>query len=336
MSEQGRVITYGEAGVEALREEMRRDSSIVYIGQGIGPRGGNFRQTKGLWKEFGDDRLRDTGIIELGATGAAIGAAMAGTRTVVDEVFLDFALEAITQIVQQAANISYMSNGKIKAPVVIRGAMGAVRNAGAHHSHTFYNWFANTPGLKVLLPATPYDLKGLFKSALREPGPVVLIEHKSLYNTKGVVPEEEYIVPLGDARIVRQGEDLTIIAMSRMVDLATKAAAALAQEGVSAEVIDPRSIVPLDRLKITNSIKKTGRLVVIDESPSYCSFAGELLAIAVEDCFNELRTTPKRICSLPVPNPFSPVLENQMIPSVERIVGEVHEMMKTTNSRRKS
>jgi pyruvate/2-oxoglutarate/acetoin dehydrogenase E1 component len=336
MSEQGRVITYADAGVEALREEMRRDGSIVYIGQGIGPRGGNFRQTKGLWKEFGDDRLRDTGIIELGATGAAIGAAMAGTRTVVDEVFLDFALEAITQIVQQAANISYMSNGKIKAPVVIRGAMGAVRNAGAHHSHTFYNWFANTPGLKVLLPATPYDLKGLFKSALREPGPVVLIEHKSLYNTKGVVPEEEYVVPLGDARIVRAGEDLTIIAMSRMVDLATKAAAVLAKEGVSAEVIDPRSIVPLDRLKITNSIKKTGRLVVIDESPSYCSFAGELLAIAVEDCFDELRASPKRICSLPVPNPFSPVLENQMIPSIERIVGEVHLIMKANDSRRRS
>jgi acetoin:2,6-dichlorophenolindophenol oxidoreductase subunit beta len=334
MSEQGRVITYGDAGVEALREEMRRDDTIVYIGQGIGPRGGNFRQTKGLWKEFGDDRLRDTGIIELGATGAAIGAAMAGTRAVVDEVFLDFALEAITQIVQQAANISYMSNGKIKAPVVIRGAMGAVRNAGAHHSHTFYNWFANTPGLKVVLPATPYDLKGLFKSALREPGPVLVIEHKSLYNSKGVVPEEEYLVPLGDARIVREGQDLTIIAMSRMVDLATKAAAALAQEGISAEVIDPRSIVPLDRVKITNSIKKTGRLVVIDESPSYCSFAGELLAIAVEDCFEELRVTPKRICSLPVPNPFSPVLENQMIPTVDRIVGEVKDMMKTNTSRR--
>ena len=171
MTEPGRVITYVDAGVEALREEMSRDSSIVYIGQGIGPRGGNFRQTKALWKEFGDDRLRDTGIVELGATGVAIGAAMAGTRTIVDEVFLDFALEAITQIVQQAANISYMSNGKIKAPVLVRGAMGAVRNAGAHHSHTFYNWFANTPGLKVVLPATPYDLKGLFKSSLREPGP---------------------------------------------------------------------------------------------------------------------------------------------------------------------
>jgi pyruvate/2-oxoglutarate/acetoin dehydrogenase E1 component len=336
MSEQGRVITYADAGVEALREEMRRDGSIVYIGQGIGPRGGNFRQTKGLWKEFGDDRLRDTGICELGATGVAIGAAMAGTRTVVDEVFLDFALEAITQIVQQAANISYMSNGKIKAPVVIRGAMGSVRSAGAHHSHTFYNWFANTPGLKVLLPATPYDLKGLFKSALREPGPVVLVEHKSLYNTKGIVPEDEYLVPLGDARIVREGKDLTVIAMSRMVDLTTKAAISLDAEGISAEVIDPRSIVPLDRLKITNSIKKTGRLVVIDESPSYCSFAGELLAIAAEDCFDELKTAPIRICSLGVPNPFSPILENQMIPSVARIVSEIQTMMKTNTLRRKS
>jgi pyruvate/2-oxoglutarate/acetoin dehydrogenase E1 component len=333
MSEQGRVITYADAGVEALREEMRRDSSIVYIGQGIGPRGGNFRQTKGLWKEFGDDRLRDTGIVELGATGVAIGAAMAGTRTIVDEVFLDFALEAITQIVQQAANISYMSDGKIKAPVLIRGAMGAVRNAGAHHSHTFYNWFANTPGLKVVLPATPYDLKGLFKSSLREPGPVVFIEHKSLYNLKGVVPEEEYVIPLGDARIIREGKDVTIIAMSRMVDLAVKAAAALEQEGISAEVIDPRTIVPLDRKKITESIKKTGSLVVIDESPSSCSFAAELLAIAVEDCFHDLQSIPRRICSLAVPNPFAPVLENQMIPTVERIVGEVRDVLKT--SRRK-
>jgi pyruvate dehydrogenase E1 component beta subunit len=328
MAEQGRVITYSDAGVEALREEMRRDDSIVYIGQGIGPRGGNFRQTKGLWKEFGDDRLRDTGICELGATGVAIGAAMAGTRTIVDEVFLDFALEAITQIVQQAANISYMSNGKIKAPVLIRGAMGSVRSAGAHHSHTFYNWFANTPGLKVVLPATPYDVKGLFKSSLREPGPVVFIEHKSLYNVKGVVPEDEFIIPLGEARIVREGKDLTIVAMSRMVSLAIQAAAALEKEGISAEVIDPRSIVPLDRQRITDSIKKTGKLVVIDESPSFCSFAGELLAIAVEDCFNEMQVVPKRICSMGVPNPFSPVLENLMIPTVDRIVSEIHEMMK--------
>jgi pyruvate/2-oxoglutarate/acetoin dehydrogenase E1 component len=328
MAEQGRIITYTDAGVEALREEMRRDDSIVYIGQGIGPRGGNFRQTRGLWKEFGNERLRDTGICELGATGVAIGAAMAGSRAIVDEVFLDFALEAITQIVQQAANICYMSNGKIKAPVIIRGAMGAVRNAGAHHSHTFYNWFANTPGLKVVVPSTPYDLKGLFKTALREPGPVVFIEHKFLYNTKGVVPEKEYLIPFGEARIARAGEHLTVIATSRMVELALKAAAELEKQGISAEVIDPRTIVPLDRKRITDSIRKTGRLAVIDESPSMCSFAAEVLAIAAEDCFKELQAPPKRICSLPVPNPFSPVLENQMIPSVTRIASEIQALVK--------
>ena len=178
-----------------------------------------------------------------------------------------------------------------------------------------------------MLPATPYDVKGLFKTALREPGPVVFIEHKSLYNTKGNVPEEEYLIPLGDAHTVREGQDLTVIAMSRMVDLAVKATGFLAQQGISAEVIDPRSIAPLDRKKITKSIKKTGRLMVIDESPSYCSFAAELLAIAVEDCFDDMHVSPKRICSLPVPNPFSPVLENRMIPSVDRIVNEVHLMM---------
>ncbi len=327
MVQEGRVLTYVDAGVEALREEFARDDSIVYIGQGIGPRGGNFRQTRGLWKEFGDDRLRDTGICELGATGVAIGAAMAGTRSIVDEVFLDFALEAITQIVQQAANISYMSNGKIKAPVVVRGAMGAVRNAGAHHSHTFYNWFANTPGLKVVLPSTPYDVKGLFKTALRDPGPVLFIEHKSLYNTKGVVPEEGYLIPFGEAHIIREGTDVTMIAMSKMVGIAVQAAETLAGEGISVDLIDPRTIVPLDRKAISASIRKTGRLVVIDESPSVCSFAAELMAIAVEDCFKDLKAAPVRICSLPVPNPFSPVLENQMIPSPERVATEVRQLL---------
>jgi pyruvate/2-oxoglutarate/acetoin dehydrogenase E1 component len=306
---------------------MGRDQSIVYIGQGIGPRGGNFRQTRGLWNDFGDERLRDTGICELGATGVAIGAAMAGTRTIVDEVFLDFALEAITQIIQQAANISYMSNGKIKAPVVVRGAMGAVRNAGAHHSHTFYNWFANTPGLKVVLPSTPRDVKGLFKTALRDPGPVLFIEHKSLYNSKGPVPEEEYLIPFGEAQIIREGTDVTVIAMSKMVSVAVQTVAALAKEGISAELIDPRTIVPLDRETITKSIRKTGRLVVVDESPSVCSFAAELMAVAMEDCFKELKAAPVRICSVPVPNPFSPALENEMIPSPERVASEVRRLL---------
>ena len=327
MTEGWREISYVEAGVEALREEMQRDESIVYIGQGIGPRGGNFRQTRGLWKEFGEDRLRDTGICELGATGVAIGAAMAGSRAIVDEVFLDFALEAMTQIIQQAANICYSSNGQIRVPVLVRSAMGAVRSAGPHHSHTFYSWFASTPGLKVVVPATPYDVKGLLKSSLRENGPVIFIEHKGLYNTKGSIPDREYLVPLGEARIPREGKDITLVAVSKMVNIALEAATALEQEGISAEVVDPRSIVPLDRKRIADSIRKTGRLAVIDEAPAMCGFSGEILALAAEACFDALDAPPFRICSLPVPHPFSPPLESEMIPDVERVVAEVRERM---------
>lgn len=321
--EAAREITYVDAGVEALQEEMRRDETIVYIGQGIGPRGGNFCQTRGLWREFGDDRLRDTGICELGATGIAIGAAMAGSRAIVDEVFLDFSLEAMTQIIQQAANICYSSNGKLKAPVIVRGAMGAVRNAGAHHSHAFYGWFASTPGLKVAVPATPYDVKGLLKSSLRENGPVIFIEHKGLYNTKGSVPEGEYLIPLGEARVHREGTDITLVAVSKMVNVALEAATALEKEGISAEVVDPRTIVPLDRSRIAASIRKTGRLAIVDEAPEMCGFSGEIVALACDECFDALDAPPIRICSLPVPNPFSPSLENEMLPSVSRIVSEV-------------
>lgn len=327
MSEGWREISYVDAGVEALREEMQRDPSIVYIGQGIGPRGGNFRQTRGLWKEFGEDRLRDTGICELGATGVAIGAAMAGSRAIVDEVFLDFSLEAMTQIIQQAANICYSSNGKIKAPVLVRSAMGAVRNAGPHHSHTFYSWFASIPGLRVVVPATPYDVKGLLKSSLRENGPVIFIEHKALYNMKGSIPDREYLVPLGEARLQREGKDITLVAISKMVNIAIEAAAVLEKEGISAEVVDPRSIVPLDRKRIADSIRKTGRLAVIDEAAAMCGFSGEILALACEECFDALDAPPLRICSLAVPNPFSPNLEREMIPGVDRVVAEVREWM---------
>lgn len=322
-----RELSYVDAGIEALREEMQRDPGIVYIGQGIGPRGGNFRQTRGLWKEFGDHRLRDTGICELGATGVAIGAAMAGTRAIVDEVFLDFSLEAMTQIVQQAANISYSSHGKIKAPVVVRGAMGAVRCAGAHHSHCFYAWFASTPGLKVVVPATPSDVKGLLKSSLREKGPVIFIEHKGLYNTKGPIPDGEYTIPLGEARIHRPGKDVTLVGVSKMVLVALEAAAILEKEGISAEVVDPRTIAPLDRRTIAGSIRKTGRLAVIDEATAMCGFSGEVVALACEECFDSLDAPPLRICSLPVPNPFSPQLEEQMIPSAERVAADVRKMM---------
>ena len=318
-----REISYVDAGVEALREEMARDETVVYIGQGIGPRGGNFRQTRGLWQEFGDHRLRDTGICELGATGVGIGAAMAGSRVIVDEVFLDFILEAMTQVVQQAAKVHYSSNGKIKVPIVIRGAMGSVRNAGSHHSHAFYAWFVHTPGLKVVVPATPEDVKGLMKTAIRDDGPVLFIEHKGLYNTKGTIPDGEYAIPFGRARICREGTDLTLLGVGRMVHVALEAAARLETAGISVEVIDPRTVAPLDRETIAASIRKTGRIAIVDEAPAPCGFSGEVFAIACEDCFDDLDGPPLRICSLAAPNPFSPVLENQMIPSVDRVVSEI-------------
>jgi pyruvate dehydrogenase E1 component beta subunit len=205
--------------------------------------------------------------------------------------------------------------------------MGAVRNAGPHHSHTFYSWFASTPGLKVVVPATPYDLKGLLKSSLRENGPVIFIEHKALYNTKGSIPDREYLVPLGEARIHREGKDITLVAVSKMVSIALEAATALEKEGISAEIVDPRTIVPLDRKRIADSIRKTGRLAVIDEAPAMCGFSGEILALACEECFDALDAPPLRICSLPVPNPFSPSLEREMIPGVDRVVSEVRERM---------
>jgi 2-oxoisovalerate dehydrogenase E1 component len=320
-------LRYVDAGVEALQEEMRRDASIIYLGQGIGPRGGNFRQSRGLWQEFGDERVRDTGICELGTTGIGIGAAMSGSRAIVDEVFLDFSLEAMTQIIQQAATISYLSNGQMDVPVVIRGGMGAVRNTGAHHSHTFYNWFANTPGLKVVVPSTPHDVKGLLKTALREPCPVIFIEHKALYNIKGSVPVDEYTIPFGQARVCREGSDVTVVATSRMVHVSLEAAALLANEGVDIEVIDPRTVVPLDVESIVRSVRKTRRLVAVDESPETCSFASEIVATATERCFEVLRCAPRRVCAAPVPNPFSPVLENAMLPSPEKVAEQIRSIM---------
>jgi pyruvate/2-oxoglutarate/acetoin dehydrogenase E1 component len=322
-----REITYGEAGVEALREEMARDSSIVYIGQGIGPRGGNFRQTRGLWKEFGDHRLRDTGICELGETGVAIGAAMNGCRAVVDEVFLDFILEAMTQVIQQAATVHYLSNGKIKVPVVIRGAMGSVRNAGAQHAHSFYAWFAHTPGLKVVVPATPRDCKGLFKTALRQDTPVLFIEHKALYNIKGDVPAEEFLIPFGEASVRRTGKHATVVAVGRMVHVALEAADILDREGISIEVIDPRTIAPLDRKTIIDSVRRTGRLAVVDEAPAMCGFSGEVIAFACERALDSMDAPPRRICSLHAPNPFSPALEDQMLPTPVKVADEIRKLM---------
>ncbi len=318
-----RIISYAEAGVEAIREEMRRDSSIIYMGQGIGARGGNFQQSRGLWSEFGGDRVRDTPIAERGQTGLGIGAALAGSHPIVDIVFLDFVLEAICEIIQQASTIHYISNGKFKVPVVVRAAGGGVRSTGPHHSHTFYSFFMHIPGLKVALPSTPYDVKGLLKSTLRDKNPVIFIEHKGLYGSKGHVPEEEYVIPFGEAVIRRPGEHVTLIAMSAMVGKAMQAAALLEKEGISVEVIDPRTLAPFDKQTIVKSVAKTGRLAILDEAYASCGVSAEIAAIVASEALYELDAPIVRICALPAPHAFSPSLDNYLIPSIERIVSEV-------------
>jgi acetoin:2,6-dichlorophenolindophenol oxidoreductase subunit beta len=229
-------------------------------------------------------------------------------------------MEAMGQVVEQAATIHYTSNGKVKVPLVIRAAMGTVRSTGPHHSRCFYSWFAHTPGLKVCLPASPEDVKGLMKSAIRDDGPVMFIEHKFFYNKKGPVPEGEYLIPFGKARILREGSDVTLVAMSLMVGKAVEAADALAKESISAEVIDPRTIVPLDRETILNSVKKTGRLVVVDEAPAFCGFSGELAAMAAEQALEFLNAPIQRVCAMHTPHPFNPVLEAAMLPDLSRII----------------
>jgi pyruvate/2-oxoglutarate/acetoin dehydrogenase E1 component len=318
-----RVITYAEAGVEAVRDEMRHDPSIFYMGQGIGPRGGNFQQSRGLWAEFGAERVRDTPIAERGQTGLGIGAALAGSHPIVDIVFLDFVLEAICEIIQQASTIHYISDGRFKVPLVVRAAGGGIRSTGPHHSHTFYSFFMHIPGLKVALPSTPYDVKGLLKSALRDDNPVIFIEHKALYNIKGHVPEGEYLIPFGKAVVRRPGTEVTLVAMSMMVHKAMQAAARLGQEGISVEVIDPRTLAPFDKETILNSVAKTGHLVIVDEAYASCGVSAEIAAMVASEALYELDAPILRICALPAPHAFSPSLENYLVPPVDRIVTEV-------------
>ncbi len=326
-SENQRVISYAQAGVEGVREEMRRNPDIFYIGQGIGPRGGNFQQSRGLWEEFGEERVRDTPIAERAQTGLGIGAALAGSHPIVDIVFLDFTLEAMGEIVQQASTIHYISNGRLKVPFLLRAAGGGVRSTGPHHSHTFWSFFAHIPGLKVAVPSSPYDVKGLIKTALRDENPVIFIEHKGLYNSKGPVPEEEYLIPFGQARIVRSGRDVTLVSLGMMVQRTVEAAEELEKLGISVEVIDPRTLVPLDKPAILSSLAKTGRLAIVDEAYATCGMAAEVAAIAATEALDELDAPVLRICTLPAPHTFSPSVDAYLVPSVNRIVDEVAGMM---------
>jgi pyruvate/2-oxoglutarate/acetoin dehydrogenase E1 component len=323
LAEGTREISFVEATVEALREEMRRDPTIIYMGEGIGPRGGNFKQSKGLHAEFGEDRVRDTPISELGFTGVGVGAAMAGFHPIVDLMFADFLAEAMSQIVHQAAKIYYISGGRIPVPLVIRAAFGERRSAGAHHSSSLYPWFMHQPGLKVVVPSNPADARGLWKAALRERCPVMIFEHKGLYNTKGLVSSSAGIVPLGKAAIVRAGSDVTLVATGNMVQKSLEAAALLDKEGISTELIDPRTLVPLDEQAILDSVEKTSRLVVADEAYGTCGVGAEIAAIVAQRGFDSLDAPIVRVSMAQTPHPFSPPLQEAVIPGVNSIAAAV-------------
>ena len=320
-----REITFAEAVREALAEEMRRDPNVFIMGEDVAEAGTPFKVLSGLVEEFGAERVMDTPISEPGFTGIGVGAAMTGMRPVIDIMFGDFLTLTMDQIVNQAAKIHYMSGGKMKAPIVFRTTMGATRRSAAQHSQSLQAWVSHVPGLKVAIPSTPYDAKGLLKSAIRDDNPVVFIEDKMMFKIKGMVPEEDYTIPFGVADIKRQGEDITMVATSSMVQVALGAADKLSQIGISAEVIDPRTTTPLDRQAFIDSAKKTSRAIVIDEGYEAYGVTAEIASVIADGAFYYLDAPVKRMGAMDVPIPFSPVLEDVTVPTEET----VFEMAKT-------
>ncbi len=323
--ENGREITFGEAVKEALIEEMHRDSHVFIIGEDVAEAGTVFKVLTGLLDEFGPDRVIDSPISEAGITGIGVGAAVTGMRPVVDIMFGDFTTLAMDQMVNQAAKTHYMSGGKLRVPMVIRTTMGAGRRSAAQHSQSLHAWYSHVPGLKVAIPSTPYDAKGLMKTAIREDNPVVIVEDKMMYNLKGIVPNAEYTIPFGVADVKRVGEDITLVATSQMVHLALEASQKLAELDISAEVVDPRTTFPLDKQTLIDSVKKTSRAIVIDQGYQRYGVTGEIASVIADGAFYYLDAPVKRIGAMDVPIPFSPVLEDLTIPSVPDIV----EMAKT-------
>jgi pyruvate/2-oxoglutarate/acetoin dehydrogenase E1 component len=324
---QVRQLGFGEAIREAIAEEMRRDPRIVLLGEDVAEAGTTFKQLKGLVDEFGKDRIIDTPISEAGFTGIGVGAAMTGMRPIIDIMFGDFLTLIMDQLVNQAAKIHYMSGGKWKVPLVIRATMGALRRSGSQHSQSLHAWPSHIPGLKVVIPSTPYDAKGLFKAAIRDDNPVVVFEDKISYTkVKGPVPDEEYVIPLGVADVKREGSDITFVATSSMVQVALGAATMLEEIGVSAEVVDPRTTWPLDEKTLVDSVKKTSRCVVIDEGYYRYGVTGELAAVIQEGAFYDLDGPVRRLGAKHVPIPFSPPLEDVTVPT-ERDVFELARQM---------
>lgn len=321
-------LTYRDALKEALQEEMRRDPTVFVMGEDVGRFGGTFGVTAGLADEFGEERVRDTPISEAAIAGAAVGSAMVGTRPVAEIMFIDFMTIAMDQVVNQAAKMHYMSGGKLKVPMVIRTVHGTGRRTAAQHSQCFEAWFAHVPGLKVVLLSDPANAKGLLKSAIRDDNPVIVIEHKMLYNDKGPVPEGEYLVPIGKAEIKRAGTDITVIATSIMVKRSLEAAEILGREGIDIEVIDLRSIRPLDIEAILTSVAKTNRLLIVQEAPVFAGFGAEIAATVAEKGLYDLDCPIARIGGLEAPVPFSPSLEDALVPNAERIAEKVRSMVR--------
>jgi acetoin:2,6-dichlorophenolindophenol oxidoreductase subunit beta len=315
-----REITYGQAIREALAEEMRRDPRVFILGEDVGRAGTPFKVLSGLVQEFGPERVIDTPISEAAFTGIAVGAAMTGMRPVADIMFGDFSTLAMDQIVNQAAKVHYMSGGKLKVPLVVRTTLGATRRSAAQHSQSIHAWYSHIPGLKVVLPSTPYDAKGLMKSAIRDESPVVVFEDKMMYQLKGLVPEEEYTIPFGVADVKRAGTDITIVATSSMVHVALAAAEALAEAGISAEVVDPRTLSPLDAETLVASATRTGRAIVVDEGYGRYGVTAEIASVIADGAFYHLDAPVRRIGAMDVPVPFSPPLEDLTVPGPEAVV----------------
>lgn len=321
------VIKYSQAIRDAIAEEMRRDQNVFVMGQDVETMGGVFGCTKGILEEFGHDRIRNTPISEAVIIGAGVGGALTGTRMLVEMQYVDFILHAMDQTINQAAKVRYMTGGKAIVPLVIRAQQGSGRGNGAQHSQNLEALFCHMPGLKVVMPSTPYDAKGLLKTAVRDNNPILFFEHKVLYNTKGEVPDNDYTIPFGKADIKREGKDVTIVATSWMVLRALEAAEILEKQGIDAEIIDPRTLVPLDKETIINSVKKTGRAVIVHEAHEVCGIGAEIAFIIMELAIDWLDAPIKRVTSVQTPIPYSSKLEKLTIPSVDRIVDAVKEVM---------
>ncbi len=321
------VVTYREALNQALREEMRRDERVFLIGEEVAYYQGAFKVSKGFLEEFGPRRVVDTPITEAGFTGVGIGAAMVGLRPVIEMMTFNFAILALDQIVNNAAKIHYMSGGQLSVPIVIRGPGSAAHQLAAQHSQSLESWFCHVPGLKVIMPATPKDAKGLLKSAIRDENPVIFIEAQLLYATKGDVPEGEYTIPIGQAEVKREGSDVTVIAYSKMLLLALEAAEELANERISAEVVDPRTLKPLDTETILRSVRKTNRVVIVEEGWQFSGMGAQIAEMIYAQAMDSLDGPIIRITGREVPMPYAKNLEQAVIPDKGRIIQGVKQAM---------